>query len=175
MRLSDVLFKEELFYAKINKSPDGCWEWSGSLQTRGNPRRGGGRRMGYGQFGVRYADKNKKKGTLLAHRLMWILIHGEADDSMVICHHCDNPKCVRPDHLYMASQSQNVRDSVGRGRHAMANRTHCPSGHEYSAENTLREKTSAGYVERKCRQCHNDRQRRYRQSKKVAGEQGLEP
>ena len=172
MRLSDVIFQEELFYSKIIRASEGCWEWRGSCQQRGNKRKGGGQRVGYGQFGIRYSNRNKNKGTMSAHRLMWLLVNGEVDDSMVVCHHCDNPKCVKPEHLYLASQSQNMKDCVARGRHAMTQRTHCPSGHEYTDKNTIRYTTKSGFNERKCRECHNASQRVSRSRKKELARQG---
>lgn len=125
------------FMAKVDTSSD-CHIWTGS-KTPG----------GYGQF--RVGDKS-----VYAHR--WILGHQRgvplgADEFAL--HHCDNPSCVNPAHLYVGSQAQNSQDCVRRGRlrnpRADANRakTHCIHGHEFTAENTYL--TTDG--RRQCNQC----------------------
>ncbi len=87
------------FWAKVQKTAD-CWLWTGAL------------RNGYGRFGsppFRYA-----------HRVSWEIAHSETLDSSVkVCHHCDNPRCVRPDHLFIGSQADNVRDRASKGRTAV--------------------------------------------------------
>jgi hypothetical protein len=56
---------------------------------------------------------------MYAHRVAWILAHGEFDDALKILHRCDNPPCVRPDHLFVGTQIDNCldRDNKGRTRH----------------------------------------------------------
>lgn len=168
MRLSDIKFQEELFYAKILRSEDGCWEWQGRSKNPGKKRKGGGLRGVYGQFGVTYPNRpqGKRKGVMDAHRLMWIISNGEVNDKLMVCHHCDNPLCVRPDHLYMASQSQNMIDCVERKRHAMIKKTHCKWGHEYTPENTSIYITKDNHRERSCKTCHKERERRRRERMK---------
>lgn len=91
-----VLLDETLparFWAKVDKSdPDGCWIWIGS--TSG---------AGYGRFHV------NRRG-VLAHRVAYALVHGTAPAGIMLCHRCDNPKCVRPDHLFPGTQKDNMRD-----------------------------------------------------------------
>jgi hypothetical protein len=50
------------------------------------------------------------------HRLAWEMVNGPIPEGMFICHHCDNPPCVRPDHLFCGSPSDNVRDAIQKGR-----------------------------------------------------------
>jgi hypothetical protein len=64
---------------------------------------------GYGQ----YAYKGKK---WLAHRLAWFVMHGSLESDKVVCHSCDNPCCVNPDHLRLDTQSGNVLEAVAKGR-----------------------------------------------------------
>jgi len=74
-----------------------CWEWTGS------------RSNGYGRI--------KVNGTLLlAHRVAWALTHGPIPDGLVIAHRCDNPACVRVDHLFVATQLENMQDMQAKGR-----------------------------------------------------------
>ncbi len=89
---------EERFWPKVAKTAD-CWEWT----ARRNPK-------GYGQTTARDG-----RG-VLAHRLSWELHFGPIPVGMLVCHHCDNPPCVRPDHLFLGTRQANARDSVRKGR-----------------------------------------------------------
>ena len=83
----------ERFWSKVNKT-NGCWEWTGRINARG-----------YGAYGKR-----------VAHRVIWEQIHGPIPSGMCICHHCDNPACVRLDHLFIGTHSDNIKDAVIKGR-----------------------------------------------------------
>jgi hypothetical protein len=88
------------FWAKVNKT-DGCWLWTASINNRG-----------YGQFAYRQG-----KGGY-AHRFSYELAYGPIPNGMFVRHRCDTPPCVRPDHLILGTQLDNMRDMVLRGRHA---------------------------------------------------------
>lgn len=109
----------ERFWAKVSKT-EGCWEWQGTHDARG-----------YGRLCV------AGRKAALAHRIAWKLTHGELDDALVVCHRCDNPTCVRPDHLFIGTQADNVADMVAKGRHLSPSRwkTHCFRGHELTTDN----------------------------------------
>ena len=86
------------FWRFVEKT-DGCWLWQG-----GND--GGD---GYGR--IRRGSKS-----IGSHRASWIIHFGEIPDGFEICHKCDNPPCVRPDHLFLGSASDNQSDSWAKGR-----------------------------------------------------------
>lgn len=87
------------FWMSVKSSRDGCWEWQGYINQNG-----------YGFTRIR------GKGWL-AHRLSWLWHYGELPQGKSVCHHCDNPKCVRPDHLFVGSQTDNMQDMAAKGRH----------------------------------------------------------
>ncbi len=89
---------EERFWAKVQKS-DGCWAWTASKD-----------RKGYGCFRI-----SRREG-IQAHRLSYILHFGAVLDGDLVCHHCDNPSCVRPEHLFSGSPGKNTADMIGKGR-----------------------------------------------------------
>lgn len=125
----------ERFWSKVKKT-ESCWIWCG-----------GKIKDGYGHFHL-----NRKQHK--AHRISWQIINGEIPPGIWACHHCDNPSCVRPDHLFLGTTSDNQIDSAKKGRHAEVKKTHCPYGHPYSADNTV-----VGRLGRCCKQCHRARAR----------------
>ena len=90
----------ERFWAKVDKSGD-CWEWTG-----------GKMRGGYGSF------KDDGGKTVYAHRISWAINCGRIPKGLCVCHHCDNPNCVNPSHLFLGTDKDNKQDSMGKGRHA---------------------------------------------------------
>lgn len=99
------------FWAKVEQRAIGCWIWTAAL---GNDPRGG-KRNSYGQFWV----GSKADGTgrmAFAHRVAWELSTGPIPEGMKVLHHCDNPACVRPSHLFLGTQVHNMIDMVAKGR-----------------------------------------------------------
>lgn len=86
------------FWAFVQKG-DECWTWQGGTG-------------GDNDYGLFTFDGHSYK----AHRCMWKLAHGEPGEMRVL-HHCDNPICVRPDHLFLGTLADNARDAVSKGRH----------------------------------------------------------
>jgi len=125
------------FWIRVNKA-DACWEWQGPLKR------------GYGSF---YYDHHQ--GT--AHRFSWELHRGQIPAGLQVCHTCDNPKCVRPDHLFLGTCKDNIQDCHRKGRHPRINRTHCLLGHALTTENVY-QYVRRGYTCRACRICSRRRE-----------------
>lgn len=91
---------EERFWEKVDVTK-GCWNWTSSKE-----------KDGYGQFRLPSGRR------VQAHRFSWELTNGEIPDRVFVCHHCDNPSCVRPDHLFLGTHDENMRDRNIKGRAA---------------------------------------------------------
>lgn len=103
---------EQRFWKYVKKTDD-CWLWTGGL------------------------DKNKRgvlrigrasEGRQIASRASWIVHHGKIPDGLFVLHDCDNPQCVRPDHLHLGTQKDNIREMISRKRHWLYNNGHLLSG-----------------------------------------------
>ena len=99
---------------------DFCWEWQGAMS-----------RDGYGFFSPH------QRPMLRAHRYSFELKHGEIPEGMVICHRCDNRKCVNPNHLFLGSVADNVHDAMEKGRHACVKPEMFNPGRKLSDEQVL--------------------------------------
>jgi hypothetical protein len=94
----------ERFWPKVKKT-DGCWLWQAADD---------GRPSGYGFIGAPTpADPRRMIG---AHRASWMLHFGPIPRGKFVLHKCDNGKCVRPDHLFLGTHKENMRDMAQKGR-----------------------------------------------------------
>ena len=90
---------KDRFWDKVDvRSSGDCWEWKRSKSWNG-----------YGKFW----DGTKIEG---AQRMAWRLAHGDIPHGLYICHHCDNPGCCNPNHLFAGTQMDNMADMKQKGR-----------------------------------------------------------
>ena len=76
-----------------------CWLWTGARKKS----------VGYGNF---WLDGH----VVPAHRVAWELEHGSITGALLVLHRCDNPLCVRPDHLFLGTHADNAQDAKRKGR-----------------------------------------------------------
>lgn len=142
---------EDRFFERISPEPNsGCWLWLGQCD-----------RKGYGRIGL----GGRHGGNTGAHRLSLKIAGVNVPDDLFVCHRCDVPCCVNPDHLFVGTQHDNLVDMVRKGRHVNnsehtrgrprpgiifnAIKTHCKHGHPFSGDNL----SIAPNGERRCRAC----------------------
>lgn len=126
------------FWGKAAVVETGCWEWA---QYRD--------RQGYGRISIDYKPR-------LAHRVAYELAVGPIPEGLCVCHGCDNPACINPAHLFVATHEENMIDKAmkGRARNGRPEKTHCKNGHVLGGANII---PSAGT--RACLICHRQRSR----------------
>lgn len=140
----------ERFWSKVERIPfHTCWEWTGSLAGTG------------------YGSISWHGRQMRAHRLAWQLTYGPIPKGTgahgtCVLHRCDNPPCVRPEHLFLGTNHENVLDCIAKGRSRRCvwrrSLTHCFHGHEFSEENVF----INGLGHRVCKPCRRFRKKHYR-------------
>jgi len=146
------------FWKRVNfepgQGPNGdCHQWIGAKMTG----------TGYGQVAI----NGKKRG---AHRIAWALTAGRAPTpDEHICHKCDNPICVRPDHLWVGTRRDNMRDMIIKNRwrgpaRLHSEQTHCKRGHEFTPDNIYWKKNGG----KNCKTCNRARAAQFYEQKRHA-------
>lgn len=115
--------------------PNGCWIWTGSKTRRG-----------YGNFGLRQIKHGRM--AVRAHRFIYLFLTGQSGEGLVCDHLCRNTSCVNPHHIELVTSAENTRRG-DTGIH-QRQKTHCPSGHAYTLENTMINRDGS----RRCRACN---------------------
>ncbi len=95
----------EMFWEKVSKKgPDECWLWTGAIGRR------------YGNFSMGRGNESA------SHRIAWTLTHGKIENGLHALHKCDTPLCCNPNHLFLGTHKDNMRDCVSKGRCARGER-----------------------------------------------------
>lgn len=89
---------------KINETT-GCWKWLGGKNS-----------SGYGAANLRIGN-DKRKRSFQTHRMFYEKFKGKIEKGLLVCHHCDNPICVNPEHLFLGTHQDNCNDKMKKGRH----------------------------------------------------------
>lgn len=128
---------EQRFHKKYQKcEKTGCWLWVSNFS-----------KDGYGRL--------KFKGvTTLANRFSYALHNGAFKKDLLVCHSCDVPRCVNPNHLWLGTCAENHKDRDAKGRQAGMKKTHCPKGHEYAGQNLAIYIDKSLNKSRRCKECH---------------------
>jgi hypothetical protein len=128
----------------------GCWIWTGGV---------GGNGYGRDPIGVNGRPVE-------AHRSSFIAFHGNIPSGLCICHRCDTPTCVNPDHLFAGTRSENMRDMYRKGRRygrsLAITDTRCGHGHDLTGPNGYHWQDKV-----RCRECNRVAREKYKAKRRA--------
>lgn len=104
VNLSDQTLKR--FWSKIDRQGE-CWFWKKRVNNKG--------------YGVFYINR---KWPVTANRVSFLISRGYLPTGLEVCHKCDNPRCVKPDHLFSGTHLENMQDMVQKGRSNLGEKHH---------------------------------------------------
>ena len=115
---------QKRFWSKVSRTdgPYSCWKWTAGVNAKG-----------YGQF-----NTGRSMSGTLAHRVAWELVNGPIPKGLFVCHHCDNPSCCNPTHLFLGTPKDNTQDGVYKGHWHQAGENNNQSKLTLSQVNTIR-------------------------------------
>ena len=129
----------ERLEASVQHDPNGgCWLWAASVNRAG--------------YGVTW--HNGRTG--LAHRVAWTVYKGEIPFGLMVCHKCDVPACVNPDHLFLGTSLDNNRDKVRKGRCATGSRNGSAKLTAEKVADIRRNATGPSWAEKKYGVCETN-------------------
>lgn len=91
--------------ANVTVVETGCMEWLGTVNN-----------LGYGMVSFQKAPGKANRTSTTAHRKFYELTHGELPAGVQVNHKCDNRRCINPDHMFIGTQTDNIRDMMAKGR-----------------------------------------------------------
>lgn len=133
--------KERLIECCEPEPNTGCWLWSKCSNKDG------------------YGTVNLKGTKIGAHRFSYILFNKVTlNREDFVCHKCDTPACINPDHLFLGTAKSNALDKArkGRSKNGYSGRSHCFKGHEFNLDNTNYYTDPSGVKSRVCRACNRE-------------------
>jgi len=129
--------EQERFNLRVSKCGESeCWEWTGAVDYM----------TGYGKLRWR-------NGTSSAHRVAWMIRHGQIADGLYVCHKCDNKRCVNTSHMFLGTHADNMADMVAKGIN-QPRQPFCRAGHDM-AIHAIPHSSGTG---RRCGKCLRQRQ-----------------
>ena len=102
--------EERIRSRSVEDAKTGCWIWQGAVRSVESP---------YGRLTIGSRSDGSRR-TIGAHQLSYMTFKGPIDGGLCVCHRCDNPRCVNPDHLFLGTKKDNADDRDEKGRNKPA-------------------------------------------------------